>query len=367
MRRPSILATLAVALVAASLPATAEAASTYTQNALSVRVSGTTATVTANIKASPSKQVDAYGLCATDSSGTSVAFGERPAATIPSSGRTTRASVDLAAGLYTVAPCVTVGGTTTNVGTAKTVVVASTGPAGPKVLFSDDFTGTAGAKPDASRWGEWSACTYNGSAAYGGIKCGERSTLDGAGHLAIPATPTTGTSLSTAGRFAFTYGTMTARMKVPTEAGYWPAFWALNNNPSGQPNSATVGETDVIEAYTTFGDGYRRTTHNYTPAGSWSSADDPLCGGTDIRGAWHDYSAKIEPGQITFYFDGIQCGPVEKSTDPEAGGKPYAFGPANPAGNWLLLTLAIGGAGGSQKPAVAPAQLLVDQVTVTSL
>ena len=41
MRRPSILATLAVALVATSLPATADAASTFTQNAMSVRISGT--------------------------------------------------------------------------------------------------------------------------------------------------------------------------------------------------------------------------------------------------------------------------------------------------------------------------------------
>lgn len=367
MRRPSILAGLALALVAASLPATADAASTFTQNALSVKISGTTVTVTANVRAAPSKKVDAYGLCATDGSGTPVALGDRSAATITPSGLTTRASADLAAGTYSVVPCVSVGGTTTTVGSPRAVTVAPTEGTGPKVLFADDFTGTAGTKPDAARWGEWSPCTYNGSAAYGGIKCGERASLDGAGHLVVPATPDTGTSLSTAGRFSFTYGTVSARMKVPEQVGYWPAFWTLNNNPTGRPNSATVGETDVIEAYTTFGDGYRRATHNYTPAGSWSSADDPLCAGTDIRGGWHDYAAKIEPGQVTFFFDGVQCGPVEKSTDPEAGGKPYAFGPANPAGNWLLLTLAIGGAGGAQKPAVAPAELLVDRVTVTAL
>ncbi|HEY0238588.1 MAG TPA: glycoside hydrolase family 16 protein [Friedmanniella sp.] len=364
MRRPSALAALAAALVATSVPVTADAATTFTQNALSVTVSGTTVTAVANVKASPRGQVDAYGLCATDGSGASVAFGDRPVATIPSSGLTTRASVDLAAGSYSVVPCVTSGGRTTRVGAAKAVSVA---PSGSRVLFSDDFTGSAGTKPDATKWGEWSACTYNGSAAYGGITCGERAALDGAGHLSIPATPSAGTSLSTGGRFAFTYGTVTARMKVPTEVGYWPAFWTLNNSPTGTPNLPTVGEADVIEAYTTFGDGYRRATHNYTPAGTWSSADDPLCAGADIRGSWHDYSAKFEPGQITFYFDGQQCGPVERSTDPEAGGKPYAFGPEDGAGNWLLLTLAIGGAGGAQQPAVAPAQLLVDQVTVTSL
>ncbi len=119
------------------------------------------------------------------------------------------------------------------------------------MLFSDDFSGNG--DYDHTKWGEWSACTYNGSAAYGGIKCGDRARLDGQGHLAIPATPTQGTSLSTGSTFRFTYGTVTARMMVPTQVGYWPAFWTLNNNPTGKPNSATVGEVDVIEAYTTSG------------------------------------------------------------------------------------------------------------------
>jgi hypothetical protein len=37
-------------------------------------------------------------------------------------------------------------------------------------------------------------------------------------------------------------------------------------------------------------------------------------------------------------------------------------------GNWLILTMAVGGAGGQQDgKATAPAQLLVDSVKVTSL
>ncbi len=387
--RARLLAMITAAmLLALGLTSPASAAVTFTQVSVTVTVNPNNVTGAATIKASTNVNVTGYGLCPKTSAGVDVAFASRPAATITTTGTSVSKTVPLPAGSYTIVPCVNLGSGWQPVGPARSFTVPggsspsatptatpspsgtptptpSPSPTSGSVLFSDDFTGTGAY--DHTKWGEWSSCTYNGSAAYANIRCGDRATLDGQGHLSIPATPTTGTSIATGGRFRFTYGTFTARMKVPTQVGYWPSFWALNNNPTGQPNSATVGEIDVVEAYTTFADGYRRTMHNYTPQGTWSPAHDPLCGGGDIRGTWHDYSAKVEPGRVTFFFDGKQCGPVETSTDPVANGRPYAFGPANPAGNWMLLTLAIGGAGGQQKPATAPAVLLVDRVTVTSL
>jgi hypothetical protein len=361
VRRPHIFAALAAGLVVSSLPVAAHADTTLTQNALAVRVSGTTVTAVANVGASASTRVDAYGLCTTDTEGTPSTLSQGQAATILTTGLTTRARVQLPAGTYSIVPCVTEDGRTSSVGTAKTVTVGSTDS---RVLFSDDFTGSAGAKPDAAKWGEWSACTYNGSAAYGNVKCGERATLDGDGHLSIPATPTTGTSLSTKDSFAFTYGTMTARMKVPTQAGYWPAFWALNNNPDGS-DASVIGEIDAHESYTGLAEYYHVAVHNYSNE-SWSGAMDPACGRDHLFGEWHDYSARVEPGRVSFYFDGTMCGTyVQKA---EGNGKPWAFGPDTTQGLWPILTLAVGGAGGQQDGrAVAPAELLVDRVTVTSL
>jgi beta-glucanase (GH16 family) len=364
MRRSVILAALAATLVASSLPVTADAATTtFTQVSLDVTMSGASVTATTRIAASSQVQVDQYGICARDAAWRNFDFPAKKAATISTSGTSFSATRTFPAGTFRYYPCVLSDGSWKSVG-MKTFTV-TTASSGPTVLFSDDFSGTGAY--DHSKWGEWSSATYNGSAAYGSIKAGDRAALDGQGHLSVPATPTTGTSVSTASKFAFTYGTITARMKIQAETGYWPAFWTLNNNPTGQPNSTTVGEVDVIEAYTKYNDGYRRATHNYTPAGSWSGADDPLCGGGDVRGTWHDYSAKIEPGQVTFYFDGVQCGPVEKSTDSEAGGKPYAFGPDNPAGNWLLLTNAVGNSSQGMQTPTAPSVLLVDSVRVTGL
>ncbi|HEX8226935.1 MAG TPA: hypothetical protein VF572_03645 [Candidatus Saccharimonadales bacterium] len=36
------------------------------------------------------------------------------------------------------------------------------------IPFEDDFNGSAGTLPDTAKWGDWSACAYNGTAAVGG-------------------------------------------------------------------------------------------------------------------------------------------------------------------------------------------------------
>ena len=253
---------------------------------------------------------------------------------------------------------------------AALAVVASVGfvqPASASTLFIDNFTGPAGTKPDATKWSEWSSCTYNGSAAYGKIGCGERATLDGAGHLQIPATPTLGTSISTKDHSRFTTGLFEARMKIDTPSGYWPAFWMLNNRPAGSPNYPRVGEVDALEAYTYYSDGYRRAVHNYSPAKggvdqSWSGSENPLCGNGNVKGAWHTYGAKVENTQVTFYFDGVQCGAPVLST--EGGGKPWNFGSGYPYGLWPILTNAVDTVSGAPAP-TASSTLLVDWVKVT--
>ena len=57
----------------------------------------------------------------------------------------------------------------------------------------------------------------------------------------------TSARMLTQGRFAFQYGTLEARIKVPDTAnGIWPAFWMLGNNfPAIEwPKS---GEADILE------------------------------------------------------------------------------------------------------------------------
>jgi hypothetical protein len=255
---------------------------------------------------------------------------------------------------------------------APAAVAQTTVTPGP-VLFEDDFNGAAGAPFDATKWGDYSSCTYNGSAAYGGIQCGDNETLDGAGHLTIPATgPDTnapygrGSSIRTGDHFKFQYGTMSAWMKMPAESGYWPAFWSLNNNTNGQ-DVFPLGEADVLEEYsfdprTYHGVGHTWTGNSATDNGSADNycPDNWFTAGLNLSAAYHKYSATIEPGKITWSFDDQPCGQAYVK-DPT---KPWGFGPDVTRGNWLILTLAVGGAGGQNTPVAPSAKLLVDRVEV---
>lgn len=249
---------------------------------------------------------------------------------------------------------------------SASAVPAKRGTFSGAVVFSDSFTGSKGSLPDQTKWADYSACTYGGSAAFGGIACGNNETLDGSGNLVIPATPTSGSAIRTTSDHAYAYGVFSAWMKVPAQVGYWPAFWTLNNGYDGT-NQPVLGEVDVMEGYTTWPTLYHATAHNWTNDGTPSSSGaDNYCGGSaNLSAAFHKYSAKIEPNQITFYLDNVQCG---AAFSPQTNGSdPYGFGPDVMRGNWMILDLAVGGAGGQQQPATKSARLLVTRVEVRNL
>jgi hypothetical protein len=236
------------------------------------------------------------------------------------------------------------------------------------VLFEDDFTGAAASAP-GSAWYDYSACTYDSSAAFGLIQCGDNETLDGSGHLQVPATPTTGSAIRT--HFTAQYGTFSAWVKLPAEEGYWPAFWTLNNDPAGgtATTTAPVGEVDAMETWTKFSHqnpGLSKALgHTWTGSSStdYHSPDNTCSTSGALDGAFHKYSAKIEPGKVSYYVDDVQCGQnYVKDTS-----KIWGLGPDVSRGNFLILDLAIGDAGGQQAAPTANATMLVDRVEVRAL
>jgi beta-glucanase (GH16 family) len=123
-----------------------------------------------------------------------------------------------------------------------------------ELVWSDEFEGTAGTAPDASKWtfdlgtgqngwGNNELQTYTQSAQNVG--------LDGEGNLVITARKDqagnyTSARVKTQGIFEQQYGRIEARIKTPTGAGIWPAFWMLG----GSIDSVTwpqCGEIDIME------------------------------------------------------------------------------------------------------------------------
>lgn len=57
----------------------------------------------------------------------------------------------------------------------------------------------------------------------------------------------TSARMITKGKFSFTYGTVEARIALPTGKGIWPAFWMLGENID-QVSWPACGEIDIIES-----------------------------------------------------------------------------------------------------------------------
>jgi hypothetical protein len=245
-------------------------------------------------------------------------------------------------------------------GTAAPGAPQSSGPArqpdapGGGAAFSDDFDGPAGAAPDPGRWTDYGpGCGAAGD--WGSIRCGGSEHLDGQGHLVIPATPSGGSGLMTQGRFGFVYGTMSAWIKMPPQSGYWPGFWSLNGTQAG---NELTGEIDTSEVYTTWR-GSTSTAHAWT-GGSALWKDKDFVGGEDaaLSSGFHKYTATVAPGKITYFLDDAEVGSVSKSTAPGS----WPWGPDVMRPNFLILDLAVGGAG--QAAPAGPAEMLVDRVEV---
>jgi beta-glucanase (GH16 family) len=205
----------------------------------------------------------------------------------------------------------------------------------------------------------------------------ENSFVDNSGYLQIVAkneTYTTQgltknyTSARLNSKFAFTYGRVDVRAKLPIEAGTWPAIWMLGKNINedggywdanfGTTPWPTCGELDIME-------------HGIFPAQSIDYINsaihtncchggNPNQGGTlasDLANNFHVYSINWSPNQITFLLDDVGF---------------YTYNPAlKNLDNWpffedqfILLNVAMGGIAGAVDPSFSNTSMVVDYVRV---
>lgn len=137
--------------------------------------------------------------------------------------------------------------------------------------------------------------------------------------------------INTRNKAEFTYGKVSARMKLPAGPGFWPAFWMLGNGRWPQ-----TGEIDIMEnigdsswvSSAMHGPGYFGNTplvkRNY-----FASPD-------DITG-WHIYAVDWTKDSLVFSVDGDPRYTVTRDMVTKFG--PWAFD--NP--KFLILNLALGG------------------------
>jgi beta-glucanase (GH16 family) len=126
------------------------------------------------------------------------------------------------------------------------------------LVWSDEFKGPDGSRPDPAKWKfdvggngwgndelEYYTNRPENSFIRGGnlvIQAQEES-FTGSDHMTRDYTSA---RLTTQGLFAQAYGRFEARIKIPRGQGLWPAFWLLGNN-FGKTGWPACGEIDIME------------------------------------------------------------------------------------------------------------------------
>jgi beta-glucanase (GH16 family) len=165
--------------------------------------------------------------------------------------------------------------------------------------------------------------------------------------------------IKTKGRFAFTYGKVSARIKIPRGQGIWPAFWMLGANIDGR-SWPGCGEIDVMEVIgreprlshgTIHGPGYAGAQG---PSSTWSPASG------EVGDDFHVFALDWEPERLRFYVDGQLYATRTPADIPED--ETWVFD----HDFFLLLNVAVGGTwpGDPDASTPFPSELLVDWVRV---
>jgi beta-glucanase (GH16 family) len=157
--------------------------------------------------------------------------------------------------------------------------------------------------------------------------------------------------ISTGGRlkplFAFKYGYMEIRAKLPPGKGMWPAFWALPADGTWPPEIDVIegqGETPSID-YLSVHWRHERTEDN--------EDETKYDTGIDLSRGLHTYGVDWESNIITWYFDRH---PVKTFSE-------AAFIPHQAM--YVIINLAVGGwISFPDKSTVFPVEMLVDYVRV---
>ncbi|MGD0272634.1 MAG: family 16 glycosylhydrolase [Gaiellaceae bacterium] len=254
---------------------------------------------------------------------------------------------------------------------------AGTVSSGTSLVWSDEFNGPAGTAPDGAKWTYDTDCPGWWTQVNQELECytdrTENVRQNGSGQVEIVARnesyggfPYTSGRILTQGRFSTTYGRFEARIKIPSGAGLWPAFWMLATNYVPGDHWYMHGEIDVMENW-----GHDPTTiagsihgPKCTPdcVDSWATTNYSLPGGASFADDYHLYAVDWSPGKVDYYVDNALYATYTPSSLPSGA---WVVDQHQPF--FLLLNLAVGGWGRDPNAStIFPATMLVDYVRVYS-
>jgi beta-glucanase (GH16 family) len=234
-----------------------------------------------------------------------------------------------------------------------------------RLVFSDEFNGAAGSKPDGAKWTMDPGVPQNGEIQYY-TPNSENASMNGNGSLVIEARRQdyqgrqyTSHRMNTGNKFHVQYGRIEARVKVPKGNGLWPAFWMMGADfLQGRPWPYN-GEIDIMEVLG------RNTSEAYStlhaPAYNAGGGYGQKYATVDLSQDFHTWAVEWDSKGMRFLLDNQQVFYAAKDTVENTRG-PWIFD--HPF--YLILNLAVGGdfPGPIDASTPFPSQMLVDYVRV---
>ncbi|MFZ5939938.1 MAG: family 16 glycosylhydrolase [Bacteroidota bacterium] len=183
------------------------------------------------------------------------------------------------------------------------------------LIWSDEFEGTG--IPDPANWERLEYNRRNNPNGPDGWWSNEDSYLDGEGHLVIRVRRiddknadgdscdfSTG-MVRSHGLFEQKYGKFEASCLLPTQPGWWVAFWMMQGNVSSTANAGIDGsEVDIMEGF-----GWTNKINQAIHWDGYGSAHKSVSKATTVTGireGYHTYTLEWYPGIYIFYIDGTE-------------------------------------------------------------
>lgn len=166
-------------------------------------------------------------------------------------------------------------------------------------------------------------------------------------------------------KFAFTYGRVDVRAKLPFGEGTWPAIWTLGKNVNedggfwdsmfGAVSWPACGEIDIMEHGLGALNHVSSALHTPHSFGNTENVQSQLI--TDVANTFHKYSVNWSPDKIVFLIDDVgyyTYNPAVKNDDT------WPFY----QDQYLLLNVAMGGIAGTIDPSFSQSEMVIDYVRV---
>jgi beta-glucanase (GH16 family) len=173
----------------------------------------------------------------------------------------------------------------------------------------------------------------------------------------------TSARIHTRDRFAFRYGRIEARMRLPGGQGVWPAFWLLPQNDQ-YGGWAASGEIDIVEAVNLGGAGGNNIYGTIHYGGEWPNnvfSGEVFLVPANATTEFHTYAIEWDVNEIRWYVDDVLYA-VRNSWLSTGGVFPAPFDQHF----YILLNVAVGGnfPGNPDDSTTFPVRMEVDWLRV---